>query len=89
MRAYDQLCFQWSVHVLRESGAEPEHYEFLATDASDPRREFVTSLCGALGERGSIVVYNAHRRNWEIGCLLSLEQLWGQNLQVGPVKFHS
>jgi predicted RecB family nuclease len=59
MRPYDQLPFQWSVHVQREPGAEPEHYEFLATDASDPRREFISSLCHALGESGSIVVYSS------------------------------
>jgi predicted RecB family nuclease len=59
MRPYDQLPFQWSVHVLREPGVEPEHYEFLATDASEPRQEFITSLCGVLGESGSIVVYAA------------------------------
>lgn len=59
MRAYDQLPFEWSVHVQREPGAEPKHYEFLATDASDPRRDFITSLCAALGDSGSIVVYNA------------------------------
>jgi predicted RecB family nuclease len=58
MRPYDQLSFQWSVHVQRKPSAEPEHYEFLATDASDPRLGFITSLCGALGEKGSIVVYN-------------------------------
>ena len=33
--------------------------EFLATDTSDPRREFITSLCSALGKSGSIVVYSA------------------------------
>jgi hypothetical protein len=59
MRPYDQLAFQWSVHVQRDHGAEPEHYEFLATDNNDPRREFISSLCAALGDRGSIVVYNA------------------------------
>jgi hypothetical protein len=58
MRPYDQLPFQWSVHVLREPGVEPEHHEFLAGGASDPRREFTASLCSALGESGSIVVYN-------------------------------
>jgi predicted RecB family nuclease len=57
MRPFDQLPFQWSVHVQRQPNAEPEHYEFHATDSSDPRREFVHSLCGALGEEGSIVVY--------------------------------
>jgi len=58
MRPYDQLPFQFSVHVLREPGGEPEHSEFLAMDDHDPRREFITSLCDALGESGSIVVYN-------------------------------
>jgi predicted RecB family nuclease len=59
MRPYDQLPFQWSVHVLRQPGAEPEHYEFLATDASDPRHEFIESLCNVLGESSSVVVYSA------------------------------
>ncbi len=59
MRPYDQIPFQWSVHVQRKPGTEPEHFEFLATDTNDPRREFITSLCPVLGERGSIVVYSA------------------------------
>ena len=59
MRPYDQLPFQWSVHVLRKPDARPEHHEFLATDTTDPRREFITSLCSALGKSGSIVVYSA------------------------------
>jgi predicted RecB family nuclease len=58
MRPYDQLPFQWSVHVMRKPGAELEHYEFLAIDTTDPRREFITSLCAALGKSGSIVVYH-------------------------------
>ena len=59
MRPYDHLPFQFSVHVQRQPGAEPEHHEFLATDASDPRREFISSLCAVLGESGSIVVYSS------------------------------
>jgi predicted RecB family nuclease len=58
MRPYDHLPFQWSVHVQQSPGDEPEHQEFLAADASDPRREFIASLCDALGERGSILIYN-------------------------------
>ena len=58
MRPYDQIPFQWSVHVLREPGTELEHFEFLAMDTNDPRREFISSLCDALGESGSIVVYS-------------------------------
>jgi hypothetical protein len=59
MRPYDQLPFQWSVHVLSERGAEPKHHGFLAIDTSDPRNDFIFSLCAALGESGNIVVYNA------------------------------
>src|ERR1039458_8240909 len=59
MRPFDQLPFQWSVHVQSQPDTKLEHYEFLATDRSDPRREFITSLSGALGESGSIVVYAA------------------------------
>ena len=36
----------------------PEHFEFLATDTSDPRPAFISALCDVLGDRGSIVVYH-------------------------------
>jgi uncharacterized protein DUF2779 len=58
LRPYDQLPFQWSVHVQSKPGAEVEHHEFLATDTNDPRRDFIDSLCTVLGESGHIVVYN-------------------------------
>ena len=59
MRPYRHIPFQWSVHRQAEPGAELEHFEFLADDAGDPRREFTRGLCEALGGRGPIVVYNA------------------------------
>jgi len=59
MHPYDHIPFQWSVNAQRQPGAEPEHYEFLAGERTDPRRNFITSLCNVLGERGSIVAYNA------------------------------
>jgi len=58
MRPYDQIPFQWSVHVQRQPGAAPEHFEFLATDTSDPRQAFISALCDVLGDGGSIVVYS-------------------------------
>jgi len=58
MHPYDHIPFQWSVHVQQEPGAAPKHFEFLAMDNGDPRPAFISSLCEALGERGSIVVYN-------------------------------
>lgn len=58
MHPYGQIPFQFSVHSQREPGAAPEHLEFLATDASDPRHAFISALCDSLGNRGSIVVYH-------------------------------
>jgi predicted RecB family nuclease len=73
MRPFDQLPFQWSIHVQRQPEVKTEHYEFLATDGRDPRREFITSLCSALGKSGSIVIYNQQfesQRFWELAAWL-------------------
>lgn len=59
MWPYSHIPFQWSVHRQLEPDAAPEHFEFLADDDRDPRREFTSSLCDALGKRGPIIVYNA------------------------------
>jgi len=69
MHPYDHLPFQWSVHMQKQPGAAPEHLEFLAKDSGDPRRAFISSLCEALGEHGSIIVYNQQfesERLWEL-----------------------
>ena len=44
--------------MQRQPGAAPEHFEFLATDRSDPRLAFISVLCDVLGDGGSIVVYS-------------------------------
>ncbi len=59
MHPFDHICFQFSLHMQSDPGAALEHVEFLATDAKDPRHEFIKSLCAALGENGSIVVYSS------------------------------
>jgi len=59
MNPYDHIPFQWSVHVQPEPKAAPEHFEFLANDTNDPRPAFISTLCDAVGDCGSIVAYNA------------------------------
>jgi len=71
MRPYDQIPFQWSVHVQRQPGAAPEHIEFLATDTSDPRPAFISALCNTLGDRGSIVVYHQQFESQRLSDLAS------------------
>jgi hypothetical protein len=71
MRPYDQIPFQWSVHAQWQPGAAPEHLEFLATDTTDPRAAFISALCDALGERGSIVVYHQQFESQRLSDLAS------------------
>lgn len=71
MRPYDQIPFQWSVHVQRQPAAAPEHFEFLANDSGDPRPTFMSSLCDALDDRGSIVVYHQQFESQRLSELAS------------------
>jgi hypothetical protein len=71
MSPYDQIPFQWSMHIQRKPGNELEHHEFLADDADDPRPEFVKQLCQVIGKKGSVLAYNS---GFESGCLASLEK---------------
>lgn len=71
MRPYDHIPFQWSVHFQRHPSAAPEHLEFLATDTSDPRPAFVSALCDALGNGGSIVVYHQQFESQRLAELAS------------------
>ncbi|MCP4254985.1 MAG: DUF2779 domain-containing protein [Candidatus Scalindua sp.] len=57
-RPYQQIPFQFSLHVVDIENATPRHYSFLADAEGDPRAEFVASLKRVLGSSGSIVVYN-------------------------------
>lgn len=58
-RPYQQIAFQFSLHVAEHEGAEPEHHMFLAEGTDDPRPAFMRLLKEHLGDCGSIVVYNA------------------------------
>jgi hypothetical protein len=62
MRPYDQIPFQWSVHVLRKAGAVAEHFEFLAMDTNDPRRS--SSLRYALSASTRKRMSLAQRARW-------------------------
>lgn len=54
---YQAIPFQWSLHVLDESGMLG-HEGFLNDDALDPREKFAASLLNAVPAQGSIVAYS-------------------------------
>jgi hypothetical protein len=57
-RPYQQIPFQYSLHAQQSKDGPVEHYEFLGTPLVDPRPDFIESLLTALGELGSIIVWN-------------------------------
>lgn len=57
-RPHQQLPFQWSCHIERQSRAL-EHREFLDTSGNAPMRAFAESLIIAVEDDGPIIVYGA------------------------------
>jgi hypothetical protein len=55
-RPYQPIPFQWSDHILYPDG-RLVHLEYLCNEDKDPREEFIKSLIGSLGTRGSIFIY--------------------------------
>jgi len=52
------MVFQYSLHILREEGAELEHFEYLAETLEDPSIVLATKLCTDIGNEGSVIVWN-------------------------------
>ncbi len=57
-RPFQQVPFQFSLHVVDKQGTMPWHFGFLASSPDDPRPAFLAALAKAIGKKGSIVVYN-------------------------------
>ena len=58
-KPYQQICFQFSLHVQRIQGGELEHYEYLHDDPNtDPRPGLIKKLIETIGDSGSVIVYN-------------------------------
>ncbi|SEA16987.1 protein of unknown function [Desulfuromusa kysingii] len=72
-RPYQQVPFQFSLHVQHDAGAEPEHYEFLAEPDVDPRRQLIEQLLDLIPEDGCVLTYN---QTFEKGVLRALAELF-------------
>ncbi len=56
-RPYQQIPFQYSLHILHEDGSL-EHKEFLGDENSDPRPDLIKQMLNDITPTGSIVAYN-------------------------------
>ena len=70
---YQQVPFQYSLHVLSAPGAELTHHEYIHTDEnSHPMRALADSLTKVIGDSGSIIVWN---KKFESKCNEDIAEL--------------
>jgi hypothetical protein len=69
-RPYQQVPFQYSLHVLQSPDAELEQREYLHRDNSDPARPLTEQLIKDIGDNGTVLVWYEgfeKARNRELG----------------------
>ena len=76
-RPYQQLVFQYSLHIQQENGLI-EHKEYLAEADSDidPRNAFVKQLIQDCGTSGDVLVYNVGFERGKLNDLIELYPLY-------------
>jgi hypothetical protein len=57
-KPYQNMVFQYSLHVYEPPHSEVAHYECLVTEPNDPGIRLVEHLSKHIGEKGSVVVWN-------------------------------
>jgi hypothetical protein len=75
IKPYQQIPFQYSLHILEKPEGKLQHYEFLAMPHQDPREDLVNNLVNQIPDKGSVLVYN---KSFEIGILKNLAELFPQ-----------
>lgn len=58
IKPYQQIPFQYSLHILEDKETEIVHKEFLAKEGTDPRRAFAESLVNDIPKGVCTIAYN-------------------------------
>jgi predicted DNA-binding protein YlxM (UPF0122 family) len=57
-KPYQQIPFQYSLHLKKNKKSKIDHFEFLAETGSDPRIKFIENLLQDTMGEGDILTYN-------------------------------
>ncbi|MFH1401020.1 MAG: DUF2779 domain-containing protein [Nanoarchaeota archaeon] len=89
-RPYQQIPFQYSLHVQEELGGIITHHSYLASTA-DPREEFIRRLQEDVTDLGSIIVYNAAFERGIINALINTDKLqrWAEDVSARIIDLHT
>lgn len=64
-RPYQNIVFQYSLHIQKSDDSKLEHYEYLAKNLVDPTKELAESLKKLIGKEGTVIAWNM---GFEQGC---------------------
>ena len=64
-KPYQQITFQYSLHIMDEPGAELRHFDFLHSKKSNPASHLLADLSKHIGGQGSILIWN---KSFERDC---------------------
>ena len=64
-KPYQQIPFQYSLHIIEQADGEVLHREYLHRKADNPTKELAKRLRKDLGDRGSVISWN---KSFEINC---------------------
>ena len=78
IRPYQNVPFQFSLHVVDKPDKKATHYSYLADGDGDPRPSLIQALKKHIGESGSIVAYNS---SFEINVLRALGDVYPKHLE--------
>jgi len=82
-RPYQNIPFQFSLHIQPEPGAVASHHEYLASPGIDPRPALLESLHQYIGPEGNVIAYNKSfeaRVLSELGDAFPVYAEWTQNI---------
>lgn len=85
-RPYQQLPFQWSLHIEQADGSL-EHRAYLHTSPDAPMRPAMEQLLAVIGNRGTVFVYN---QSYEGGVLTAMAKMFpdlAEQLGAIPKRF--
>lgn len=90
-RPYQQVPFQYSIHIIKEPGGEVEHKEFLHSEFTNPIPKLAEQLRSDMGDGGSVIVWHQSfeiERNKELAeAVPSLADFFtGMNKRIFDLK---
>lgn len=79
-KPFQQVVFQYSLHVQKEKESILSHYEYLAPSDIDPREALILKLIEDCGSNGDIIVYNISFERGRLNELITIYPKYKEQL---------